>query len=198
MARAGDVIESPVLGERVIFRKTAGDTHGELLELECSAAPAASGPVEHMHLRQEERITVVSGVMLARIAGREQRVEAGQHVIIPPGAPHTFRNGGSGELRLLVAFRPALQTERFFETMFGLARDGRTDAAGAPSFLQIAVMAQAYDIYVPRPPVLIQRLLFAVLAPIAKLRGYRAWYPTYSKPAAQTPLIEANSKARKV
>jgi hypothetical protein len=36
-----------------------------------------------------------------------------------------------------------------------------------------------------------QRLLFAVLAPIAKLRGYRAWYPQYSDEATHTPVIEA-------
>ncbi len=192
MARAGDVIESPVLGERIIFRKTAADTHGELLEFEAVAEPGTPGPVEHIHLRQAERVEVISGVMVARIAGREERVEAGQHIIIPASTPHTFCNGGPGDLHLLAEFRPALQTERFFEIMFGLARDGNTDTAGSPSFLQIAVMSQAYDIYIPRPPILIQRLLFAILVPIAKLCGYRAWYPKYSGRAAQTALVESS------
>ena len=42
MARPGDVIESRVLGERVIFHRTANDTNGELLQLEGIAKPAAS------------------------------------------------------------------------------------------------------------------------------------------------------------
>ena len=191
MARPGDVIESPVLGERAVFRKTAGDTHGELLQLEAIAKPGTSGPVEHIHLRQEERIEVISGVMHARVAGHEQRVEAGQSVVIPAGTPHTFHNAGQEDLHMSVEFRPALQTERFFETMFGLARAGKTNAAGEPPFLQMAVMCQAHDIYLPKPPVFMQRLLFAVLVPIAKLLGYRAWYPEYSASAEQVPLVPA-------
>lgn len=190
MARPGDVIESPVLGERIIFRKTASDTHGELLQLENIAKPGTPGPVEHIHLRQEERIEVVSGVMLMRVAGNEQRVEAGQAVVIPAGTPHTFHNAGPDDLHMSVEFRPALQTEQFFETMFGLARDGKTNPAGAPPFLQIAVISQAHDIYLPKPPVFLQRLLFAVVVPIAKLLGYRACYPRYSASAEQAPLVE--------
>ena len=45
MARAGDVIESPVIGERAVFRKTAGDTDGALLQLEVFQSVGAKGPV---------------------------------------------------------------------------------------------------------------------------------------------------------
>ena len=31
MARAGDVLENPVTGERIVFRRVAADTNGELL-----------------------------------------------------------------------------------------------------------------------------------------------------------------------
>jgi mannose-6-phosphate isomerase-like protein (cupin superfamily) len=181
MARAGDMIESPVIGERVIFRKTAADTNGEVLEVECISSAGSSGPVEHIHLEQDERFAVLSGVMLVQIAGREERLEAGQEIVIPRGKSHTFRNGGSEDLHFVAEFRPALQTERFFETMFGLARDGKTDAAGSPRFLQIMLMTTAYDIYIPGPPIVVQRLMSAVLSPIAKLLGYRASYPQYSE-----------------
>ena len=35
--------------------------------------------------------------------------------------------------------RPALNSETFFETLYGLARDGKTDENGVPNFLQQAV-----------------------------------------------------------
>ena len=38
-----------------------------------------------------------------------------------------------------VELRPALDTETFFETFFGLGRDGKTNARGIPGLLQIAV-----------------------------------------------------------
>jgi mannose-6-phosphate isomerase-like protein (cupin superfamily) len=182
VARAGDVIESPVIGERAIFRQTAADTNGELLQLEVFQRVGAKGPVEHYHTGQEERFEVVSGVMHAQVGGREVRLGPGERVVIPAGTPHRWWNGGQEELHVVAEVRPALQVERFFETIFGLARDGKTDADGAPAFLQIALFASAYDIWVPKPPRPLQRVLFAVLAPIARLRGYRAWYPEYSDP----------------
>jgi hypothetical protein len=39
MAYAGQILENPVSGERIIFRKTASDTHGELLAFELFLAP---------------------------------------------------------------------------------------------------------------------------------------------------------------
>ncbi len=182
MAQAGDVIESPLIGERAVFRKTAADTGGALLQLEVFQRVGAKGPVEHYHTRQEERFEVMSGVMCALVGGREVRLGPGESMVIPAGTPHRWWNGGHEELHIVAEMRPALQAERFFETIFGLARDGKTDADGAPSFLQIALFASAYDIWVPKPPRLMQRALFAILGPIARLRGYRAWYPEYSDP----------------
>ena len=80
----------------------------------------------------------------------------------------------------MVEFRPALNTEAFFETMYGLARDGKLDEDGVPPFLQTALISSAYEIHLPSPPVALQKALFAVLAPVGRLAGYRAIYPEYS------------------
>jgi hypothetical protein len=81
------------------------------------------------------------------------------------------------------ANRPAHHAEQFFETIFGLTRDGLTDAAGVPHFLQIMAWARECEIYVPSPPLPLQRALSALLRPVAHLRGYKAWYPQYSPDA---------------
>jgi mannose-6-phosphate isomerase-like protein (cupin superfamily) len=198
MARAGDVIESPVIGERAVFRKTAADTDGALLQLEVFQRAGAKGPVEHYHTQQEERFEVVSGVMCALVGGREMRLAPGETIVIPAGTPHRWWNGGYEELHVVAELRPALQAERFFETIFGLARDGKTGADGSPAFLQIALFASAYDIWVPKPPRLVQRALFAVLGPIARLRGYRAWYPDYSEPGDSPAQLAATPASRAV
>ena len=184
MANRGDVIENRVLGERTVFRQTARDTGGALLQLEVYQRHHNPGPVEHVHLRQEECFEVIAGTMVVRVGGREQRLGPGERITIPPGTPHTWSNGGEGELHIVAEFRPALETEHFFETMAGLARDGKLDQTGAPRFLQIVPISRAYDIWLPKPPIPLQRALFALLAPLARFRGYRAWYPEYSRPAA--------------
>ncbi len=53
-------------------------------------------------------------------------------VEIPKGGRRVWRNGGEDELHFLVGFRPALRTEAFIKTFFGLAKDGKT---GLPNLL---------------------------------------------------------------
>jgi quercetin dioxygenase-like cupin family protein len=184
VANRGDIIENPLLGERIVIRQTGRESGGATLQLDVYQRPGSPGPVEHLHPAQEERFEVVSGTMIARVAGHERRLGPGERIVIPTGTPHTWSNGGEGELHLRAEFRPALETERFFELMAGLARDGKTNSAGAPRFLQMVPICRAYDIWLPRPPVPLQRALFALLAPVARLRGLRASYPEYGSRAA--------------
>ena len=183
MAKAGDVIESPVIGETITFRRTARDTGGALLRFEDVQRPGAKGPVLHLHARQEERLAVLAGTMRVIVGTQERELRAGEEVSIPPGVPHRWWNGGDAPLRIENDFRPALAMERFFETIFGLARDGKTDADGVPSLLQLALLTE-YEIFLAKPPVPVQRLVLGLLAPLAHLRGYRARYPAYSRDEA--------------
>lgn len=60
--------------------------------------------------------------------------------------------------------------------LFDLARRGELDEHGMPSLLRLAVLAPAFadEIRVVSPPWPVQRTAFALLAPIARLRGYKA------------------------
>lgn len=178
------MIENPVQGDRIVFRETAQDTGGKLLRMEVIAFPQASGPVDHIHLRQEERFEILSGTLNARLNNREQSFGPGETLTIPPGTPHCWWNGGTEETRVLCELRPVLNTETFFETIYGLARDGKTNKEGVPNLLQIAAMSRLHrdEIYLARPPIAVQRVLFALLSPIARLLGYRSSYPEYSEP----------------
>jgi oxalate decarboxylase/phosphoglucose isomerase-like protein (cupin superfamily) len=60
MARAGDEIYNPVQQDRIIWRKTARDTDGELLGADLFVSPGGGNPL-HVHPRQEERFKAVSG-----------------------------------------------------------------------------------------------------------------------------------------
>jgi quercetin dioxygenase-like cupin family protein len=192
MARPGDVIEHPVTRERIVFRQTAQETQGALLQFDDILQAGGIGPPEHIHPHQEERFQVVSGAMGVRVGGREQILRAGESIRVPAGVAHVWWNAGDEELHQITEFRPALKLETFFETFFGLARDGKCDKVGQPYFLQIAVMVPEYDIYLSRPPMLMQKVLFAVLGPIARLSGYRASYPKYSRSEA-SPTLQASS-----
>ena len=129
----------------MIFRKTARDTGGELLEVESIyTKPSPSRPPVHCHPRQEERFEVLSGEVHALIGGEERTLKEGEVLVIPPLVPHGMWAEEAGT-RLNWQTRPALKTEDFFETVWGLARDGKTNDKGVPNLLRAAVIVREYD-----------------------------------------------------
>jgi len=184
VVRAGDVIENPRSGERMEFIKTAEDTGGALLQLVLTVKPGGAVAAPHIHPRQEERFQVRSGTLRLRTNGEERLLRPGQEGVVPAGSPHVWWNEGADELEALVEFRPALRFEDVISTIFALARDGKTDNKGVPNLLQIAVMLRKYpsEIYLARPPIAVQKLLFAAIAWVGPLVGYHADYPY--RPAA--------------
>ena len=106
---------------------------------------------------------------------------AGESARIPPGARHDWWQVGDEEAEAVVEVDPG---DRFIEivgTIFGLARDGKTNSEGLPGPLQLAVSASAYrDVIVfTSPPPAVQRVLFAFLAPLGRALNRRPSYPEY-------------------
>src|SRR3712207_199431 len=181
MAKAGDELVNPVTGLRTVFRKTARDTDGELLQVDWIGEPGWSTGPDHVHPRQEERFEVLSGRLGLRVDGVERIHGAGEVIVAAAGSAHAAWNASSDdEVHVLVDFRPALRTETAFEALAGLARDGKTNMAGAPrNPLVLALVLHHFEeeIYFVRPPLAVQRVMLGALARVARLLGYRAEYP---------------------
>ena len=193
MARAGDVLEHPVTGERFVWRKVARDTGGELLQVDLFVAPGGFAAAEHVHPKQEERFEVLAGRLQLRLDGQGKALGVGDQETVPAGRPHVWWNRGEEELHVLVEFRPALRSEMFFETFVGLAHDVKTNRRGLPNLLRLSVLMREFSNEV-RPagiPYVIQVALLGSLAAIGRLMGYRGWYPRYS----QDPLPRDTGRA---
>ena len=184
----------PNTGERTIFRKTAKETDGELLQLEwIGKAGWVAGPL-HVHPYQEERFEVISGTLGSHVAGVERINEVGEVVTAPAGSVHTVWNAGGEEeeVHSLVEFRPALRMETVLETLTGLARDGKTNKAGVPKNpLRLALIMHDYEdeVYFAQPPLFVQRVIFGVLAKVGRLFGYRAEYPYPYGERGEEPFV---------
>jgi quercetin dioxygenase-like cupin family protein len=180
MVKAGDILEHPITRERIVVLKTARDTGGELFQMELTLQPGGFVAGEHIHPLQDERFEVLSGSLRGSVEGKEWTAGPGDTRVVQAGTPHVWSNAGDTDLRVIVEFRPALKTEEFFETFFGLAQDGKVNPkTGLPSLLQTAVSASAFrnEIVPMRPLQVVQRILFGLLAPIGTLLGYKAKYP---------------------
>jgi quercetin dioxygenase-like cupin family protein len=182
MAKSGDVLEHPVTGESVIWRKVAAETQGRLLQGDLFARPGGHVAASHVHPKQEERFEVLSGTLKLRIDGEDRLLSPGDVAVIPAGRSHVWWNAGEEDVHILGEFRPALRTEVFFETFFGLAADGKTNRKGLPNPIQLAVLMREYEdeVHLASPPLRAQKALFTPLAAVGWLVEYRGWYPKYS------------------
>jgi quercetin dioxygenase-like cupin family protein len=175
----------PVTGERIVIRKRSRDTGGELFEMTLYLAPKGFIAAPHVHPNQEERFEIGGVPVTFKVAGKERLYEPGEVAVVPAGTPHTWWNSGTEEAATLVQFRPALDTETFFETFFGLAADGKVGKSGLPNPLQMMVLARAYnrEVQLPPPAQWVLGPIAILLAPLARALGYRGRYERYSGPA---------------
>jgi mannose-6-phosphate isomerase-like protein (cupin superfamily) len=162
---SGEEVSSEALGLRV--RADVAGTTAEVGRAHVEAAKGGNGGPRHIHLRQEERFIVNTGVLLVR-RGREQlRVGAGEDVRIPPKVAHTFK--AETESTFTVEFRPTLRVWEFFTDLFAMP----TGKRGNPRIGDLARLARAYPdefLYAPYVPVSVQR---ALAVPLSKLGSPR-------------------------
>jgi quercetin dioxygenase-like cupin family protein len=169
MTRAGDFFENPVTGERVLVRVGGEETHGRYLSADAWVGPRSVAH-EHAHPTARERFTVLNGWVRVRVDGQERDVRAGETVEFAPGVAHDFWNPGPREAHVLVELWEPGRFEEMMVALFDLAQQGRVTDRGVPTLLQSALLAREYDDVVVFGGAL-QRMLFAALAPVARLRG---------------------------
>ena len=169
-------MENPVSGERIVFRRTAADTNGELLAIDLVLSEDGHVPGAHVHPGQEERFEVISGRLKFRMGMKTIYAEAGDVVTVPAGKVHRFANAGDGPAHARVEVRPALRMEQLFETTVQLAEDGRTNSKGMPKPLDLALFVEEFkdEVRAPFPPAPVVRALMAPLRALARKRGGRA------------------------
>jgi hypothetical protein len=122
----------------------------------------------------------VSGTASFSVAGARFELGPGQQLTVPARTPHCLWNGGDVEAHLVIEFRPGLLKQEYYETTFGLARDGKYRLAGFGNLMQFAVLAAAYRLesrQLGQP--LFKRYGLLALAPLGWVLGYRAHYARY-------------------
>jgi quercetin dioxygenase-like cupin family protein len=181
MATSGERIVNNKTGESITWLETAADTHGQRLAFEMGVVPGGSLPVSHCHPNQSETFEISQGVLHFSLGKRVFRLGPGERLVVPPSAAHRWWNESETTPVVgKVIFEPALNTEVFLEQFYGLSNDNKTAADGTPAFLQLMAMLNEYHLQVAGPPLFLQKLMGYVLGGLARLLGYRKFYPAYS------------------
>jgi quercetin dioxygenase-like cupin family protein len=171
MAHAGQEISNPRTGQRMRFV----ELEPELLRIDSVSPVSEEREPLHVHPRQESGAELLSGSLVFEVDGVQRKLAPGDSISIPADTPHRFWNDGDQDAHWHGYFRPALASAEFFETLFALAGEDKLDAKGMPRPLQLAVMVPEFaeEIRPLSPPWPLLRMLSAVLAPLARARGYR-------------------------
>ena len=114
-AGEGDAVRGAA-GAATLVKARAGQT-GNLLEVFEQSAAAGSGPPLHVHHRCAETLYVISGEFTFEIGPDVSPAQAGTIVFVPRGVPHTYRNIGRDEGRILFWFTPAADMVSYFEEL---------------------------------------------------------------------------------
>ena len=176
MAYAGQMVENPVTGERIVFRQTSADTNGELVAIDLALPPGGHVPRLHVHPLQEERFEVTAGKMKFRYGMKTIVAGPGETVVVPAGKIHNFANAGDEPSQCRVEIRPALKMEQLFETTVRLAQEGRTNRKGMPKPLDLALFVEEFkdEVRAPFPPAPVVKAVMAPLRALARRRDQRS------------------------
>jgi mannose-6-phosphate isomerase-like protein (cupin superfamily) len=180
MATPGQWLENPFTGERIVFIETAQETKGTRVVIDHFLPPHTDTFPEHLQLNQEERFEIIAGSASYSIGRVQHQASAGDVIVVPAGTPHRNPwNSSAAALHFRHQTTPDLGSEQFFETIFSLARDGKTNRKGEVPLLHLMVIgdALASKTYQTGIPISVQRVAIRILAALGRRLGYRPHYP---------------------
>lgn len=136
---------------------------------------SGGGGLEHLHPLADETFTVTSGLLEVIVEGESRFLSPGRSMTIGRGVKHYFRNASAGQTSFKVVFDPPMDYRRFFAN-FAMTTQTHPewfDRTGRPRLLLIAYALHRFPghLYIAGMPVFLQRAIFALLAPMARLRG---------------------------
>jgi mannose-6-phosphate isomerase-like protein (cupin superfamily) len=177
---AGTRIINEAIHSTFVFRHTGAETNGEYFEWD-NFIDEGGGPIKypHVHDLAEERFRVIEGALRMVVDGHEQIVSAGQEVVVPPGAEHSFEAIAEGTTYAVSSLAPAFQVDELYVQM------SRAGGLFRVSPAQALVFATRYRHHskVAGLPFRVQLVLGYLIAPTARLFGIKSYYP----PPAKTP-----------
>lgn len=152
------------------------------LHTRLEVAPNATGPPEHFHEAFEETFTVKSGTLSILVNGERRTLKAGETISIPPMTKHKPFNE-TGETVVVESENPKTLPVQFgyiLSQLYGLM-DQYPNGPGIPQMLmQLSVYGNDADSWIADgPPLPIQKAMRVLMAPMARLLGYKNYYTEY-------------------
>jgi mannose-6-phosphate isomerase-like protein (cupin superfamily) len=108
-------------GTTVDYLSTGADTDGGFGLYRWNMAPGPGGPDLHFHRTISETFFILSGTVTLGDGAKTIEARAGDHLHVPPGGLHSFKNHSDEPASMLLLFSPGAPREAYFEGLLELA-----------------------------------------------------------------------------
>jgi len=158
-----------ITGEKLTFLRIAIKDGVEYLETEAEVQPNA-GPPMHVHYKQDESMTVLSGkIGYQELKGEKKYAGPGETVLFKSGVPHKFWNAGNEPLRLSGYMSPANNIVYFLSQIYLSMNEN----SGRPGMYDAAYLLARYntEFRMLEIPMFVQKLIFPVILFLGSIGG---------------------------
>ncbi len=177
--REGHVFVSKTEG----FRQTILKREGGLAWLELVLEPHAPGPPEHIHTSFVENFIVAEGTLSLLVNGEKKLLRAGESLKVTPGTRHKPFNETDARVVVKGPLTPEYAIPDrftvFLTQAYGYFDESESNGRAPKALLQMSRFSPNYDVWLAGPPVALQKVLYFIIGPTARLFGYRRQYEKY-------------------
>lgn len=156
-------------GEQLTFLRMRKEGNKEYLECENEVAPG-SGPVMHVHFKQDEELTVLEGKMGYQLLGGEEKFALpGESAMFKAGTMHRFWNAGDSTLKCKGWLSPANNIIYYLENIYRLMDENNGRPGGFDAAYLMARYKSEFDVAVI--PGFVKKVIFPMVVFFGKLSG---------------------------
>lgn len=150
-----------------------------LLTTDIKIQAKSKGPVTHIHENFDETFVVKSGTLSMQYGNDIKEITAGQTIVIPKNTPHKPFN--ETDSLIVVTSTMPLDFAYCLSQIYPFWDENDANTKPPKVLLQLAVFGDKFDSYptVDAPPKPALKLLKFLLAPTARLIGYKNYNEDY-------------------
>ena len=145
-------------------------------------APNAAGPPEHFHENFTETFTVKNGTLSMLVNGEKRILKAGETISVPPMTKHKPFNETAEPVLVESDDEKTLPVEFGYHLsqLYGIMDTFPNGISMPQMMMQFAVYGTEADSYIADGPSLgTQKAMRVIMAPTARLLGYKNYYEEY-------------------
>jgi mannose-6-phosphate isomerase-like protein (cupin superfamily) len=143
--------------------------------------PFSDGPPKHIHKGFDETFEIENGELTIWVDGEIKKIHPGESLFVPRGTPHKPYNETADTIRMKHTIGFPEKFAFYLLQVYGIMDNDPSFGKSPKTMLQMALIQDAgFDSFLAEgPPVIVQEMAGYVLSPLARLLGYKSYYPEY-------------------